>query len=49
MDLPCGGCGYCIKADKNMGAFAAVVDDTGSFISQELLGINADLAARLAL
>ena len=29
-----------------MGAFTAAVDDTGPFISQELLGINADLAAR---
>ena len=42
MDLPCGGCGYCIKADKNTGALTAAVDDTGPFISQELLDFNAD-------
>ena len=42
VDLPCGGCKYCIKANKNWGAFTAAVDDAGPLVSQGLLGINAD-------
>ena len=33
-DLPCGGCDYCTRADRNWGTFARVVNCTVTMASQ---------------
>ena len=33
-ELPCGGCKYCLRADKNWRAFTETVDDTVPLVSQ---------------
>ena len=41
-DLPCGGCTYCTRADKNWGSFSREVDDSVTIASPALQIIGAN-------
>ena len=41
-DLPCGGCTYFTRADKNWGSFSREVDDSVTIASPalQIIGVN---------